>query len=409
MILKMESEQDVSETTDVLKGVLIASLFIVSLFFPTSKLAVISTSFELLVYGPLLFFLVLLLWRQPTYNTFNLITGSIIISSLLLFTLIGSFMFNQISIGALPGYVCIAMVSLLNLNDSAYTGRILRITLLIVSIAQIILGIGIVTRDETIRYFLIDNYSSGYDTLVPFMIDDLKPVTTFASHSVAGFFFFIIFLLNLQAFRITRKVIYLFVSVLLILLLIFIRSNTAYLYSAIAFVFMIVSLGNRPGYLIFFLGISFGVITYVYIEHKDLIELLLEYDLQRVTGHQGSGLAGRYTEGSYLSVTIDFIARYPFFPIGLCYSDDLFFTDSGVVVYFLRGSVFLLFSIYVGFYHFLKRNLKWGSYVVLGLFGIYFIFELGYPNLINPRTVGCIPFVIYFLNHLKAYSKSHES
>jgi hypothetical protein len=411
MIQTIERTYEVSEKSwvqRIYETVSIPLLFVTGIFFPSSINGNLSKAYELGIYVPLLILVSGLLIFQKTYNKINLITSFVMIFSLLLFTLTGSMIFHEVSMGIFPAYLILALVQLLNIHSFEYSQKLLSVTLIIVSVIQIFFGINIVLINEDVRGFLIDNYSAGYDSLVPTMIGDLKPVTTFGSHSIAGFYFFILFFLNFMTFKVTKKSIFFVTSVLLLLLLVFIRSNTAYLYTAVSFVYMLVGLSRKPLHLVLFLLMICISVALIYVQYKELIDVLLEYDVQTVTGHSGSGLAGRYTSGNYLSVTIDFIKEHPFTPIGLSYSDTLFFTDSGIIVYFLRGSVFLIWSIYFGFFHFLKRNLKGSELELYALFLIYLVFEVGYPNLINSRSLGCIPFIVIYLNYLHDYQTNNE-
>jgi len=265
----------------------------------------------------------------------------------------------------------------------------------------IILGVGIIIGNTTISNFLIYNYSFAYEDLLPNMLAARKPVATFGTHSVASFFIFFLFFLNIKTYQVKGKMVYLITSIIMLLLLIFIRSNTALGYSGIAFFILAGTFIKKKSSLLLVFGIVVTIFFYISVIDPTIIDVFYEYDVLSILTSKDNGLAGRYSGTSVLAPTIDYIKNNPFVPVGLTYSDKLYYTDSGVILYFLRGSIFLASAIYLGFYSFLNSNLlrKKDVYYV---FFFFMIFEIGYPTLIEPRVLCFIPFVVVYLNHLFA-------
>lgn len=379
---------------------IIPFLFLFGVLFPSSIASTVSGFYELLLNIPILFILSYMVIRQRKYNIIQLLFSFVIVSSLILFTITSSLSFGAISPGAFLPYLIFSLLILVDFSQFDFQTTWLRHALRFISLFLIVFGFGTLTRNDAMNNFLIAHYSTGYEKLVPTMLGDLKPVGPAGSHSVAGFFFFIFFLLNFYTYKSTQKLSYLIISSLLLMLLAFLRSNTAYLYVAISFLLITINLAKSPSKLFIFLSIFSIFVGYVYYMYKDLIDLLIEQNLFFVATREGSGFAGRYSKGNYLEVTINYIKDHPFSPIGMSYSKDLFLTDSGIIIYFLRGSVFLLLSMYLGFYGFLKNNLNMISRWIVPVFIIFFLFEIGYPNLINSRTLYLIPFLIVYLNSL---------
>jgi hypothetical protein len=79
---------------------------------------------------------------------------------------------------------------------------------------------------------------------------------------------------------------------------------------------------------------------------------------------EANGFSGRYSSGSgRIYATLMWIRDHPLSPIGLSYSPNLVFGDSGYVEYFLRGSLLSLVGVYLAFtaaaQRFLGRTLLW--------------------------------------------------
>jgi hypothetical protein len=233
------------------------------------------------------------------------------------------------------------------------------------------------------------------------MLSARKPVATFGTHSVASFFIFFLFFLNIKTYQVKGKMVYLITSIVMLLLLIFIRSNTALGYSGIAFFILAGTFIKKKSSLLLVFGIVVAIFFYISVIDPTIIDVFYEYDVLSILTSKDNGLAGRYSGTSVLAPTIDYIKNNPFLPVGLTYSDKLYYTDSGVILYILRGSIFLASAIYLGFYSFLNSNLlrKKDTYLV---FLFFMIFEIGYPTLIEPRILCFIPFLVIYLNNLSA-------
>jgi hypothetical protein len=110
-----------------------------------------------------------------------------------------------------------------------------------------------------------------------------------------------------------------------------------------------------------------------------------------------NGLAARYARNGSLAPNIEYILAHPWTPVGVRYSEDLWFVDSGPVEHMLRGSLVLVVAVYFGLFRFLRENLRSLAHCLI-LLGVYFAFESGFSNLIYLRTLYLTPFIITFLN-----------
>jgi hypothetical protein len=124
--------------------------------------------------------------------------------------------------------------------------------------------------------------------------------------------------------------------------------------------------------------------------------------LEHVSGillFTGSGLLGRESETGVLAGTLKYLVEHPFSGVGLTYSSDLFFADSGFVEYTLRGTVLLTVCIYVAWYRFARGNIDKTAHFRL-IFWSTVLFEVGFTVITYTRFITFIPFVIAYLNAL---------
>jgi hypothetical protein len=376
------------------KQFIVYALLFVGFFFPVSQQGVLLSSryFMMASLLTLSYAFFVKVTRQ------NLLFFLIINISLIVFTISASLWFKEYSFGIYPNFFLLSMLLLLNYKDLGNTKYILY-TQLIATWLIITLGVGIIIGNTTISQFLINNYSSGYEELLPIMLDSRKPVATFGTHSVASFFLFFLFFLNIKTYQVNGKLIYLLTSIVTLLLLVFIRSNTALAYSVIAFIYVFTTFRKRKASLFIFAGVIILLVLYIGVFDRSILDVFIEYDALNILTSNDNGLSGRYSGNSVLAPTINYITHNPFVPLGLAFSDKLYYTDSGIIIYILRGSIILAFTIYLGFYSFLKNNLlnkKQFKFVFL----FFIIFEIGYPILIDFRVLCFIPFVIVYLNYL---------
>jgi len=382
------------------KHYIIYALLLVGFFFPSSyhgiqlKICFFIISFLLL--ASFSFFIKL--------NRLNIIFFAAANLSLAIFTIWASLWFSEYSFGVYFNFFPFTVLLLTNFRG--YPGKRaesignfqLMVTWLI-----IILGVGIILGNDFIDNFLINFYSFAYESLLPNMLAARKPVMTFGTHSVAAFFLFFLFFFNIKTYRVIGRLKYLITSIVVLLLLIFIRSNTALGYSCLAFIILIGTFAKRKSSLFIAGGIIVGIFLYVSVIDPTIIEVFSNYNVLDILTSNSNGLAGRYSNDSVLKPTIDYIIENPLIPVGLTFSKKLYFTDSGFILYLVRGSIFLVFAIYLGFYSFLKNNMI-DKPLIKYVFFFFIIFEIGYPMLVDFRVMCFIPFMVIYLNYLKDIS-----
>jgi hypothetical protein len=271
--------------------------------------------------------------------------------------------------------------------------------LAVVSIANVCLGICMLTM-ESVGDFMVAHYNSFTDGLVADMIAAQKPVLTFATHSLAGTFVYLFFWLNFRTYQRTGKRLHLALSLLHVAMCIALMSTTSLGFAVLA---------------IAELAWNFRLISAL---SAIAAYFLLPMSLRGTIGdalsaawfREGGGFRSRYVGTGPLAYTFSYIHNHPFLPIGMTHSANLFDsngaqTDSGPLVYFLRGSFILVLLIYGGLLLFLRRNLRdrWDCY---RLFFVILAAELGFAMLTYTRSFLLLPAFVIYLNSLPAASSA---
>jgi hypothetical protein len=374
----------------------IAFLLVVGVFFPTSidgeaRQLLVGIAFVLLL-GALLF----LAWRHGTTP------GAIVSISLPILIVVSActlIAYNfRFGWGIFASYVAIATVFALNLRRSR-AGRLLSIAFDVVNVVWICFGVAVILGSEWVTGFLTDWYSQFYSELVPGMMRLHKPVFTFGTHSLAGFFTFLFFWVNWEKYKSTRRTRNLVFVVCELILLVAITSFTS-------FAFLLLALGqvafwlwrhNRRALLASVACIVLALLL-TGSALAEQIRMLWENPefAGAVLNSDNGGLLARYGAGGALSGTVDYIWRHPVAPIGFTEPTFLLPGDSGPLQYLLRGSIPLLILMYFGLYRFLRYN-STNLRHALTLFFSFLAFETGFAALPYFRTLFLLPFLVVYL------------
>jgi hypothetical protein len=269
------------------------------------------------------------------------------------------------------------------------------------SIVNLALAVAMLTNDS-VGQFIINYYNDFTDTLVADMLANEKPVLTFATHSLAGLFAYLFFWLNLRTYQKRGTKLHLLLAVLHVGLCIALKSFTSLGLGALA---VLELFWRFPKTVLASAIASFFMIP---ASAKDIIG---DSFTVNVMLRDGGGFISRYTQLGNLANIFAFIHEHPFGPIGVLYSSKLFAdggqTDSGPILYFLRGSLPLLLLVYGGFFLFLWRNVR-DRWACWRLFLVIVLTELGITVLIYPRSFLLIPFFVVYLNSLEAPSRVRQ-
>lgn len=389
--------------TEKKNSLVFSLLLFIGIFSPTSINGQMSNNFSFVSFFLLFIFFVLLIKKRITM--IRVLLFIMINISLLIFTVSASFIFTKYSFGIYPNFLFLSLLFFLDLKDIR-VNSIVRTSFLICTGVIIFLGFGVVSSSQAVLQFILNYYIAGYDNLLPNMLAGFKPVGTFATHSIAALFLFIFFYLNIKSYEVLNKFIYLLFAIILLILLFFIRSNSSLIFLLFSF-FILFNLfkSNKTSLVIVAVVISIIPLYFIFIDDTILV-IMNKFDLSLILSSDKNGLRGRYSSESPLQPTIDYIMSNPFSPLGLAVSDKLYYSDSGFILYVLRGSIIMAAGIYYGIFNFFKTNvLEKKTYLFLVF--ILLLFEIGYPILIYLRMLFFIPFLVIYLNHI--YNIKHES
>ena len=318
---------------------------------------------------------------------------------------------STFSIGASHfGYGIFAQFSLLALLlaldlGKVSPGRFVDAIFIAGNIINIAFGIAIIAGNEWVGQFLVSFYSASYPELVPNMVSLHKPVLAFGTHSLAGFFVYLFFWINWETFKIRRNTLTLCLGLSNFVLLLGLTSFTSFAFSAMAFTQIGVWLRkrSRKAFGAFTLA---GVITVscgiwmVNTQPENWGYSLTEVS-KGLPDPEGSGLLARYGSGGNQREIVEYVASHPLSPIGFNIIPYLVPGDSGPLNYVLRGSVPLVFLIYIGLYQFLRYNSHSRKFA-LAFFLIVLVFETGFAALPYIRTLYLLPFCVVYLNRIVA-------
>lgn len=370
---------------------------LLSIFYPTSKNGIIIEKYSIYLYFILIGLLIILLVFNGI-NKNNLKYVILLNLSLLVFTLLNTFNLNSIleyiSYGSYIPYLAFSCLICLNINEVKLFNP--SIILIVLQIIYISCGILVVLNVEFIKNLLINNYSMGYSTLVSNMMFFNKPVFVYGSHSIASFFYACFSYINIIYFRKSKNMTFIVLTLLNIILSLLTKSNTGYFFS-ILFVIYAISVLYKKFKMILFVMLPGFVFLSVYYCYK-FIDLFFSSLLSK-----NNGILSRYGSNSVLSNNLEYIMSH-IVPIGIYVSQYLYFTDSGYIVNWLKGSIFLIIGIYVGLYQLLKYNIK-SKNIYLPFYCIVMLFEFAYPVTLYLRFLVILPVMITLLNNSNSIPK----
>jgi len=380
---------------------IIGLLLVVGLYFPTTAsqhLTVFSVS-GYLVCLVLLAALVLRRHGRPSFPVCVLLLS--ITPLLLVFTFTSGL--STLRLGALLGYGVLSVLLITNLRDVVVSQWFARLWV-VVNIINILAGLAIVAGIQSVNNFLIAHYSTAYEELLSNMLAWHKPVLTFGSHSIAAFFLYLFFWVNLQAYKVKRNRLFMAFSVSYLFLMLFLLSVSALAFATVGSLQLAAHFWSATRHKLAWATVALCsvlcslLVAAVY--WSPAISLNAFFDVfKEVLQNPDAGLAGRFLPGGTMAYDLQYLRHYPFSPVGTSFREGLMFGDDGPVEYMLRGSVPLLLLVYGGLFYFFRRNMISRFHAVF-LFVAVVMFELGITTLINFRALCLIPVFVVFLNNL---------
>jgi hypothetical protein len=384
-------------------GTAAVALLLLGLYFPTSMGANFSKILLGSLFGLCLGIFVVLVLRTKNAASFSAcLSAALIVPLLLVFTATSSL--HSQAWGALVLYGTLAAMFMLNLRD-VYLPPWAEHVFAAVNILNIVLSVAILFGVQSVDHFIIQFYtfSDVYVDLVPNMLLLRKPVLSFGTHSLAGFFLYLFFYVNWQAYRLRGRKLFLIFALSNLFLTASLLSVTGVTLAMVGSLQVLYHLWSavRLKWL-WLLGLATIAIMCMAFPFGNSAVKNLGETAQGVSAlltSTGGGFGGRLLPGGTLYDDIQYIKAHPFSPTGVGNSEGLLFVDSGWVEYTLRGSVIFVLLIYSNLYFFLTRSLLAKTHRYW-LFLVILAFELGFTSLTYYRTLYLLPFFIVFLNGL---------
>ena len=271
-----------------------------------------------------------------------------------------------------------------------------------VNFILLIYGFAIASDVHSANLLTRSIYSAFYDQLYEHMVAWFhKPVTVFATHSIAAFAAFVLFLANLFLYRGRGDAVFLLFGLSQLVILVLLKSVSAIGFLGLSLVVLAVLQRGLLRALGFTLIVCAFAVAFWYRQ--------LLIDAWTILASTEGGFIGRYSEGAPLGRTIHYILQHPLAPIGLEFNRDVFYGDSGIIEYLVRGSVPLLLIMYASLWLFLRRFIDRVG-VRLGVFSAIVLFETGYTILTYYRTTGLLVLLClaYVASRPRLRLRSHE-
>jgi len=308
--------------------------------------------------------------------------------------------------GMFVRFSALALVLSLDLR-SFRSGRLVNYAFVLVNCINIVCGVAIVVGNERIGGTVSAFYSQFDADLVPTMMSLHKPVLTFGTHSLAGFFLYLFFWLNWETYTLRRSAVALLFAISELVLLLALASFTSVAFAVLALAQIGILLWKRNRKVFAATAVCIALLVPVgvqWFEDNSGISQLLPQLAGTILNADVNGLLPRYGSGGALRVPLSYLFDHPMSPIGFMtppavVAGDTALSDSGPVEYLLRGSVPLLVLVYLGLYRFLRFNLPLRKHALF-LFLVIVAFEVGFSSLIYYRTFYLLPFFVIYLRHV---------
>lgn len=386
---------------------LVGAAAVLALFFPTSWGAVIQNSLVVLATASVLL-IHLVVGGLTRFSSAGLFLGVCMICILIIATIVSPLpIFTP---GALAPYLSIAALFSLTIDrlDRDYTIAVR--VFLFASVAILCFAYGIIYEVQFVMD-LNDGYyrAFGEELFESMILWHKKPVSVFASHSIAAFLYFAFLLLHIELGFACRSLGGRAINALCIAGYLYVIGQLASATSVILMVASAIWILARIGPYLFKASIPLGVLVSTLI-----IAILMsgfvrtfasQVNYEEVMFNSESGLLGRYSFGGRLQPTYNFIMENPFRPIGLTYDPEIYLGDNFIAEYIVRGTVVLYIVVIVLMFKFLRRNLI--SRVHAGAIAAYFFAsDVGYPLLTYSRMPAILLLSVFVLNHCSSKARA---
>jgi len=255
----------------------------------------------------------------------------------------------------------------------------------------IVVGVLIVVRNLWIGDFLKTYYTNHYPWLYPEMLDSRKTVTFFATHNMACYYYFILWLLADYRFKIKKDKMSLVIITGMIFLIVMCKSTSMILCVGIIMSVYFIRWTRR--------GTINSTTIVVVALFLMLFVIIYRWDfIWQILGSKTNGLSGRFGADGNLIPTLKYMLGQ--LPLGICDINNLWVTDGGIFVNFIRGGILLVVMYYWAFYRFISLNI-YDNKCRNMIFYSFLLFEVGYQTTMSMRSFMIILFAIIYFKHLQ--------
>src|SRR5262245_58908253 len=193
-----------------LEGPVVAALLVLGIYCPTSGNGIPSKLFLGLDYAfCAILFLLLMAKRRDLPSVPSRLALIAMIPLLMVFTAL--FGLREHSFGEVATFAMMALLWMLNLRTVRLENWFYPLFSAL-NVINIALGIAVLAGSGVVGQFLEKYYAQFDEQMVPGMMLMHKPVLTFATHSLAGFFYYLFFYANFRTYQIRGKKLFLAVA-----------------------------------------------------------------------------------------------------------------------------------------------------------------------------------------------------
>ena len=290
-------------------------------------------------------------------------------------------------------YIVVPMLILSTDDIPRFKKKFILNAIEILTLIIIVWNFLLIARNATVMAFTKDTYSQFVSYTTSVFVDNGRPVFTFGIYSYGAFFYAGLFMFwyiasnEVKGYARTRYNAYMIILIIFQLLL---RGSTA-LFLGAYMLFMFLKTFGRHKYRFLLLPVFLiGGTYFIYIQNFDWTRLLI--------GNENNGFLSRYGfklfEENYRAL------KDTVFGIGYSvirqYRID--YTDSGYVVLFTMGNVFLPIIMYYCLFKKIKHNTPQKVYIFI--FILYMLFEFSLPGILYTKLALFMAFIIMAIRNI---------
>lgn len=332
----------------------------------------------------------------------NFVMGSGVVFLLLLFTVLSPL--NGTALGAIVPYLVFVTVLSVDFRRVALNTASIKVFVLSASVI-LLFGWGIVTETTALIEFQQSHYQMFYDDLFEQMVGwSSKPVSVYATHSLAAFAYFAFSMTFFAMARFEKRVrvqlVWLAFGLGFFALIPWLVSTTAVGLLFIGFAILLFQLVRLRRYFLLTWIVFFVFIGGLLYGNMIIGFINVVFNFDELFNSAGNGFSGRFSAGSRLSSTYQYLLENYFWPIGLSNDTRLGFGDNFIAEYVLRLSPIGYILILVMLYKFLRKNLQ-SKKTAISFFVFFLIGDQGYPLLTSFRFIFMLPVLIIMWNGMQ--------